>query len=297
MSKAEEHIIPVHNFGNREIAFDIAELDEAMMESYENPRSPHRHSYYEIFIFYKGGGKHTIDFKEYDIETNALHFISPGQVHLIKRTKGCYGYVITFPEDLYLINGQQHFLRQISLYHNYSEPPMFTCNAEEMKRFKLIIERLNTEYQSEGMMREELMRSYLSVILIHSNRIFQQQKKGKKTQPAQVTSDIVQRFRLLLDEHILVVQSVNGYAALLNITPNHLNDVVKKNTGITASAHISERILLEAKRLLLNTEYSAKEIAHALNFNDPAYFGRFFRKQTSCSPLDFRNQIRKKYQL
>lgn len=289
--------IPVHRFAKKDIAFDIVKLDKDVMEDYDVSRSPHRHNYYEIFIFFKGGGSHKIDFNEYKIETNALHFISPGQVHLVKRNKGCHGYVITFHEELFSLH-QQHknFLQQISLYHNYKDPALFTCSKEEIDIFKRLIQRIESEYTSEGLMREELMRSYLTIFLVHSTRVFQQKNNAKKSSAySQSGNHIIQRFRQLLDEHYLKKQSVNEYADEMSITPGHLNDVVKKLTGTTASSHISERIILEAKRLLLNTNHSIKEISFLLGFDDPTYFGRFFRKATNYTPGDFREHIRKKY--
>lgn len=289
-------VIPIHHFPQKDIAFDIMKLDKAM-EHHETARAPHRHNYYEIFIFLQGGGTHKIDFNEHPIETNALHFISPGQVHLVARAKGCHGYVITFPEELYGLHDQhKHFLQQVNLYHNYAAPTLFTCTEEEIDIFKALIARIEQEYDSAGLMREELMRSYLNIFLVHSARIFQQKTASGKTQKqAQAGQHIVQRFRQLLDEHFAKVQHVNEYADMLAITPSHLNDTIKKVTGSTASAHISERILLEAKRLLFNTNHSIKEIAFMLGFDDPTYFGRFFRKSTHFTPGDFREHIRKKY--
>jgi AraC family transcriptional activator of pobA len=293
---SQPNLIPIHRFTKKDIPFEIVKLDEAMAEDYD-ARAPHRHNYYEIFIFYKGGGTHKIDFHDYEIETNALHFISPGQVHLVKRAKGCKGYVITFHEELYALHDQhKNFLQQITLYHNYKDPALFTCSEEEMFVFQRLIDRIEQEYVSEGIMREELMRSYLNIFLIHSTRIFQQKNHGKKKEKySQSGNYILQKFRQLLDEHYVKKQTVNEYAEEMAITPGHLNDVIKKMTGATASSHISERIILEAKRLLLNTNHSIKEISFLLGFDDPTYFGRFFRKSTSFTPGDFREHIRKKY--
>ncbi|MBC7382191.1 MAG: helix-turn-helix domain-containing protein [Bacteroidia bacterium] len=290
-----KQVIPLHRFNNKEISFDIEKLDAVTMETYETVNSPHRHSYYEIFIFYRGGGLHKIDFQEYKIETASLHFISPGQVHLIKRAKGCYGYVITFPEELYTLQGQQKFLQQITLYNNYTQPPIITCNTEQLKTFRMLVECLVKESKNDGEMHEELMRSYLNVMLVYSNRIFLNKYKDSITSIFSKSNDLVSRFKQLLELHFVKLQEVNEYAEMLSITPSHLNDTVKKITGITVSSHIHARVILEAKRLLLNTNNSVKEIAFSLNFEDPTYFVRFFRKSTAYTPGNFRVQIREKY--
>jgi AraC-like DNA-binding protein/mannose-6-phosphate isomerase-like protein (cupin superfamily) len=281
--------IPIHGF-NKEFPFELNKLNAAMMDNFDVARNPHRHSYYEIFFFYKGGGRHTIDFKEYEIESNSLHFISPGQVHTITRAKGCHGYVITFPEELYAIHGQQQFLQHVTLYHNYTDSTMISCTPAEMEKFKKLIAQIEEEYVTDGIMREELVRSYLNIILIHSTRIFRRNEKGSSI-PSTGSTYIVQRFRQLLDENFLKVQAVNEYAGMLSITPSHLNDTVKKVTGSTVSSHIHERVILEAKRLLFNTKNSVKEVAFTLGFDDPTYFGRFFRKFTGMTPGEFREKF------
>ena len=98
-----------------------------------------------------------------------------------------------------------------------------------------------------------------------------------------------------VEEKFLTLHKVNDYADLLAVTPNHLNDTTKKVTGKTALELIQDRLLLEAKRLLLHTEQTAKEISYQLGYNDPSYFTRFFKAQTERTPDDFRRQIREKY--
>jgi len=95
---------------------------------------------------------------------------------------------------------------------------------------------------------------------------------------------------LLIEENFLAKTSVSEYAKLLGITANHLNETVKRTIGKTAGELIRHRLLLEAKRLLIHSELSSSEIAHRLNFQDPSYFGRFFKKYTQHSPGDFRGR-------
>ncbi|MDB6080659.1 MAG: AraC family transcriptional regulator, partial [Akkermansiaceae bacterium] len=85
------------------------------------------------------------------------------------------------------------------------------------------------------------------------------------------------------------------YAKMLGVTSGHLNDTVSAQTGRPAGALIRERILLEARRLLLHSELQIAEIAYHLGFGDPSYFARFFRREDGRPPGDFRMEIREKY--
>ena len=96
----------------------------------------------------------------------------------------------------------------------------------------------------------------------------------------------------LLNEKYDSLHQVADYASLLHVTPGHLNDTLRLQTGRTATTLIHERIILEAKRALFHTPLSIKEIGYSLGFDDPAYFHRFFKRLTGTTPLDFRNAIR-----
>jgi AraC family transcriptional regulator, transcriptional activator of pobA len=106
----------------------------------------------------------------------------------------------------------------------------------------------------------------------------------------------IARFQALIDEHFRRRHRVAEYAGLLGLTPGHLNDLTKAATGQTASALIDARLILEAKRLLAHSDATTAQIAADLGFEDPSYFGRFFRRHADQAPGAFRATIREKYQ-
>lgn len=289
-------VIPVHGFDNKAIPFDIARLNEMTMKNFEGARQPHRHSYYEVFIFFKGGGKHYIDFNSFEIEDYSMHFISPGQVHLIRRAMGCSGVVITFPEDLFVTDADKHILKQIAPYNSHSKHPIVNCTPQEMAHIKQQVKCLISEYEKPGFMSLELVKMHLNIILISGNRWFLDKiDSNHELKLSSSANVIVQQFKSLVDLHYLDMSEVSEYAELMSVTSGYLNDAIKKSTGFTASWHIHNRILLEAKRLLYHSSHSVKEISFMLNFDDPTYFGRFFKKQIGQTPGEFRASIREKY--
>jgi AraC family transcriptional activator of pobA len=120
-----------------------------------------------------------------------------------------------------------------------------------------------------------------------------------KATPAKVGAGeaLVQQFIRQIDRHYLTRQSVQEYADLLAVTAGHLSDSTREVLGVPASYLIHQRLIVEAKRLLLHTEQSAGEIGQQLGFSDPSYFARFFKRETKLSPRVFRDSFRKKYQL
>jgi AraC-like DNA-binding protein len=106
----------------------------------------------------------------------------------------------------------------------------------------------------------------------------------------------VNKLRALVEKHYTTVHAPGEYAEMLCVSQNHLNSTVRKMLDKTIGDLVHERIILEAQRLLFNTELSVKEIAFGLNYDDPSYFTRFFRKHTGLSPQEFRESARKKHQ-
>jgi len=284
--------IPTHRFTPNTTPFSFEELSPKIRNK-ENKDIPHRHNYYEVFVFTSGGGTHMIDFKEYPIKTNHLHFISPGMVHSIKRNASCVGVALTFTAELFSLFKQDSIINQIHLYHNHQLAPIITCTKNEMEFCNSILDQIKNEALKSDFMQLEMTLSCLSTLLIQANRKFIKQHQSEL--PRLFIDPRVQAFKNLLDQPLNEKPTVSSLAEKLGITAKQLTLLLKKNTGISPLEHISVRMLIEAKRLLVNTEYSVKEISYLLFFEDPAYFSRFFRKQTGARPLDFRSEMRKKY--
>lgn len=102
--------------------------------------------------------------------------------------------------------------------------------------------------------------------------------------------EIVLSFRRLLTRHLSQKRSPSDYASQLNISPVYLNEVVKEVTGISTKAYIKNSIILEAKRLLVYTNLTIKEISSSLGIDDHAYFSRIFTQATGISPSTFRKR-------
>jgi AraC family transcriptional activator of pobA len=98
----------------------------------------------------------------------------------------------------------------------------------------------------------------------------------------------VEALRRLIEEHYLAQRQLAFYASRLAMTPDRLNDHIKRAAGVTAGHLIRQRVLTEAKRQLVFTSQPIHQIAFDLAFSDPSHFTRFFRKQTGTTPQAFR---------
>lgn len=254
----------------------------------------HRHNYYEIFIFEAGGGHHDIDFEVFEIADRSIHFVSPGQVHLVRRELDSNGMVIFFSRDFYYLNLQdKNILFDLPFLNNNSSRPLLNLDAGTFLPLLTLARSIAREYDSKNEFREELIRSYLNIFLIECRRCYDD-SAPPKVEGGHAGS--FRTYRVHLEENFTRLHQVQDYAALMAITEKHLNDICKRSSGKTASELIHDRIILEARRLITHSELNNKEVAHFLNFDDPSHFSKFFKRKTGDTPSEFRKKMNDQYQ-
>jgi AraC-like DNA-binding protein len=101
---------------------------------------------------------------------------------------------------------------------------------------------------------------------------------------------LLRTFQKLIEKNYMDLRLPKQYAELLYITPNHLNALCNDVLGVPAGEVIRNRIILEAKRLLINNDMTVLEIANHLNFADNSYFTKFFKKLEGVTPEEFRKK-------
>jgi AraC family transcriptional activator of pobA len=279
-------LIPLHNFAKDDrtsIPFNYIPLEKKT--DYDHSM-PHRHNYYEIFFFTEGGGIHEIDFQEFEIASRSIHYVSPGQVHHVRRGIGSEGFVMLFSRDFYYLNLQnKRILFDLPFLNNNTDEPILNLTEAEFEIMSRLTEMLSAEHQSDNPMKEEIMRSYLNIVLINCKRLFYQYNP----EHAEVFgTKLFQDFRIQLENDFATFHKVSDYAQRLSVTEKHLNETTKKTVGKTASELIHDRIILEAKRLIVHSDHSNKEIAYFLHFDDPSHFSKFFKNKVGVSPNEFK---------
>lgn len=269
--------------------WDISfKLDELAANSGYNPGAPHRHNHYEIFFFKEGGGLHMIDFQEIEIKAGDIHILSPGQIHYMHRDMGSSGWVLKFTPEFFLsteFNAQNAILTQL-LAASLIRP-----NEGDFMTLMLLVDQIQDEYKSREKGFEAMIYHYLHVLLLTCNRRYD----ATSAMSDSADRKLFYAFQQNLEQFFREQNRVTFYSEKLGVSTDKLNHAVKSATGSSSSEMISHRLLLEAKRWLLHSEKSIKEIAYQLNFQDHAYFNRWFKKLSACSPGEFRKAIREKY--
>ena len=269
--------------------FEIKTL-ESMTGYCESACTPafSQHNFQIIWIT-SGSGIFHIDMQHFNILSSQLFCILPGEVHLIEAAEELEGYVISFTKN-FLSSGD---IDPDMAHHPGGITQLFEhCRAIQARKdsipdMALIMERLLKEYNSSDAFRLELLRRYFKIFLIYLSR--QLDTNGLPANHS-YTVGLVQKFMDLLNNNFKEMRMVADYARQLAVTPNYLNESIKKSTGYPASYHIRQRIALEAKRQAAYSDVCMKEIAYHLGFSDSAHFSKFFKNTTGMNFTDFKKE-------
>tara|TARA_R110002049_G_scaffold252369_1_gene427635 strand:+ start:527 stop:1366 length:840 start_codon:yes stop_codon:yes gene_type:complete len=242
---------------------------------------------YTIYWIQEGKGTYNIDFEKYTFNDNVLFFLSPGQVFTVENEHIKTAYKLSFKRDFYCIQTHdQEVACNGILFNNIYETPFVKPCEKDTKKLSFILESLIEEFQQNETAQYDMLQTYLKQFIINSVRVKQENHTIKEDTETRLFKD----FSLLVEQNFKTLHSVTDYANRLGISPKSITKHFQKLGSKTPSQFIKNRILLEAKRLLIYTDKTVKEIAFELGFNDPAYFTRFFTKTILKSPLQFKKE-------
>jgi AraC family transcriptional regulator, transcriptional activator of pobA len=249
----------------------------------------HRHRYYHILWMDDAHGQHVLDFECYEIKPRSVFFISPGQIHGWTTTVGATGYAMNFSADFFLqLFPRMEDSSDFPFFHIANAEPVLYLDEETHRELSPLLLEIDKECRETRRWRFNVVSSLLQILLIKIRRLHVPQA----TESALPHSySLAKRYKILIEQQYLATDSMRDYASILCVSERKLNDAVKATTGKTASQLLHDRVLMEAKRLLALSEMSIAQIAYSLNFEDFAYFCRFFKKQSGSTPGEFRKQF------
>jgi AraC family transcriptional activator of pobA len=275
--------------GNR--LFRIRKNDSANYYLQSEFLQPHRKDYYFLAFVTKGGSRVWVDMRSYILKPQTVYFTTPHQINLKEEVVPMSGYTIAFT-PAFLALDDSGFLESLPIIGNLHNGHELNLSPEDAVFIEGMMEKMNAEYGVQGTWQHQMLLAYMKVLLIYMSRLYTEQFDTIAGTPDRL---LLKRFLAQIDESFGSLHEVADYAALLHISPGHLGDVIKAQSGKSAITHIHERLLLEARRYLVHSELAVKEIAYELGFEDASYFNRFFKRMSGQTPVAYKTQIRKMY--
>jgi AraC family transcriptional regulator, transcriptional activator of pobA len=254
--------------------------------SISNYKPPFRKDFYFIALV-SNAGKTKITYDNTNVTklNSFLVFQSPGLIYSFYRDNSAKGYLIYFKKEC-LSFFKPDFEKEFPFF-NILHTNFFKLNETKFKEFLPYFEEVFTSYENASDNQHKVASIKFLALLYQLKEFtfaFKQWEEGFTT-PQQI---LLQKYIQLLNNFYIEKRTLEDYAVMLNVTPNHLSQSVKSASGKNALSYINERLLSEAKSLIQFTDFDIAEIAYQLNFSDPANFGKFFKKHTDLTPLEFR---------
>jgi AraC family transcriptional activator of pobA len=221
----------------------------------------------------------------------SLYFSSPGQLALAEVPTQAEGYVLRFTEEFVGLVSEELDLLLFNLFHRTEATGGLAVPAEHAAELAFLLTSVQRQAHDQAPLCHALLRAYLKTLLLYCLRLRQQQLGSSQApQP-----NLYQRFRKLLEQHYRTWKSVAEYADHLRVTANHLSTAIRKETGLPASQHIRQRIVLEAQRLASLRNVPLKEVAYQLGFEDVSHFSKLFKRATGITFSRFKEQAWAQY--
>lgn len=204
------------------------------------------------------------------------------------------GYTVLFSEEFFKGSERRESLQHSPLF-KIGGTPILKMIKEQRDFLNSIFLKMIEEQNSDYIYKDDLIRNYINLIIHEALKL---QPSEQYAQNKNAASRLTSVFLELLERQFpvesahkpLQLKTAQDYANNLNVHVNYLNRAVKEATGKSTTTHITERIVTEAKDLLVHTGWNIADIAYALGFEYPSYFNNFFKRLTVTNPKSLRLQ-------
>jgi len=276
--------------GYQSLPIRIYEHSEQTWNSY---LSPQRRDFYKVLMVTGGLGILTITDKKYYIDEPVMVLVHPSEVISWKKLSEQYqGYACLFRKDIPERYPVLKTTIERSLLFGAAQQHIIRLSAADVVLFSSIFRNMQAEQVSGDELNEDAIQAYLQLLMIQSARITDYKS------PDHISEEYkhVQRFFTMLERETvnlnytspISMKTAKEFAASLAVHPNYLNTLLKKHTGQNVSTHIRNRLLEEAKRLLLQTNWTLQDIGYSLGFAEQPNFSLFFKKNAGVTPAEYR---------
>lgn len=241
----------------------------------------HRHTrLHQILFLTSGRGEVEIDGAKHTIPAASFVNVPRAVVHGFSFSPDTSGWVVSLTADL---------LDHCILEGEGVRAPLDRPSVRPLPHdLSDLAGKLNEEYQRHSFARAQVLRSLAGALIALVARVIFEADSANK---ARSQNPLFDRFEEMIERDFRKRRPLTDYARALAISPTHLNRISHQATGQAASQLINERMLREARRMLIYTNLTAAQIAYDLGFTDPAHFSRVFAKGTGVPPKLFRQKV------
>lgn len=247
---------------------------------------PHKHDFYLTVIITQGKGWHEIDFVRFPVKRGTVFLMKPGQMHYWKFSPDINGYVFFHTRNFYNQVNTSTPIDELSFFSSTQAKPCLTVSQKRLQQLCLHTKEILAEFKLPSKLATEKINTLVKLVYLE---LLQDYDSVEQVQSKSYLSKLSE-FEKLIDKEFRSNKSAGAYADKLGLSLKHLNRISKSCLNKTATQLITDRVVLEAKRLLLQSAANISETAAALGYDNLSYFIRLFKKHSGCTPLAFIKQ-------
>ncbi len=268
---------------------------ERLLSIYPILKKDHTHDFYSLLFFKNGEGKIKINNNLFEVKPNTVCLVSPCQIHSFESASAMEGPVILFCQDFYV--EEFSFLRLLNLFSCTTKltgeicNPCFNLSEKEFNQIFSIVNSIDTEYDNFTPSNNSatIIRSLLNIMLLRLSEWNDSVSENKNSSDTVLLHELSR----LVDSYFIKEHNVSFYTSAFNISEKHLNDLCNSHFNCGLKKILKDRLMQEARKLLLSSELSVSEISYKLNFEDNSYFNKVFKQETHLTPKRFRDLHKK----
>lgn len=246
---------------------------------------PARRDFYEIVWLVNEDALHEPQHDFQTLKGDWIYLIPPHRVHQLNKA-GKNGVLISFKQELLEGDLKEFLLDVFRMFNIQGEFSCLQVNEETSKGLATVLQLLKDDYNKETVsliMVKALLKVFLLKLIHLKEQHFTLQDINEKR---------VYEFMLLLENNYKKERNAKFYAEQLSISAKRLNQILKEKLDKTGVQLIHDRLILEAKRQIIHSESTIKEIAYNLDFKDHSYFSRFFKQHAEQTPQEFQSKAK-----
>jgi AraC family transcriptional regulator, transcriptional activator of pobA len=253
-------------------------------------REPHRHDYHELIWVREGEGAHRLDGRDVPVEARTLTVIGRGQVHVFAFGRGLRGAVVRFGDEMVYGGAERRAAPGWLLAGRGGRT--VPVPAGDVQALEGVIAALAAEVALPPDARAaELSHHLIAVLLLWVERWYDA-SRSEAREPGDADIQLQRRFAGLLERDFARHHDAGHYADALGVPPAALSRALSEVTSRSTKELVTDRVMLEAARLLRFTDLTVGEVAHRAGFSDPLYFSRAFKRHAGEAPSEFRAAVR-----
>lgn len=268
--------------------FDLVNFEDILEKTPpdHNQFEFHRVSFYLLLLITENTGDYNLNFKNYSLKKGTLFTLRKDNIHKFYKSDA-KGVLLLFTEN-FIVNHSNELeaSNTFLLFNEMLASPKLQLTEVEYKEISSLIKLIRKEYFGvRDNYSPNIVRNFIQIII---TKLFRIKSKDNTVFDNNKYLSMFLELQELVEKNCFKHKKVSFYANQMGVTSKTLRNVTQSVIQKSAKALINDIVIIQSKRLIINSQDSISEIAYQVGFDEPTNFFKYFKKNTGVSPIQFR---------